>query len=140
MWARLDFAYSKLRVRKLKDYEIYLADKPNTGLLAGLGNMIMRNNLSLDDKHYKPGVIYYEKEYNRDFIHGTIMSLLSGATSSMGLTSRIWRKNRMQPTTWMKVIQRLRKKKHWMMPKRQLKSGRLMRIIRSNGVGIYLLV
>jgi hypothetical protein len=84
----LDLAYSKLRVRKLKDYEIYLVDNPKTGLLAGLGNMIMRNNLSLDDNHYKPGVIYYEKEYNRDFIHGTIMSLLSGATSSMGLTSR----------------------------------------------------
>lgn len=84
----MDFAYSKLRVRKLKDYETYLADKPNTGLLAGLGNMIMRNNLSLEHNHYKPGVVYYEKEYNRDFIHGAIMSLLSGATSSMGLTSK----------------------------------------------------
>ncbi len=84
----MDLAYSKLRVRNLKDYELYLVDRPKTGLLAGLGNLFMRNNLSLDDKNYKPGVIYYEKEYNRDFIHGTIMSLLSGATSSMGLTSR----------------------------------------------------
>jgi hypothetical protein len=33
-------------------------------------------------------VIYYEKEYNRDFIHGTIMSLLSGAESSFGLKTK----------------------------------------------------
>ena len=83
----MDLGYHDLKVIKLKEYDKYTDDRPKTGLLAGLGNFLIHNNLSVDDKKYKPGVIYYEKEYNRDFIHGTIMSLLSGAISSMGLGS-----------------------------------------------------
>jgi hypothetical protein len=81
-------------VIKLKEYDKYTDDRPKTGLLAGLGNFLIHNNLSVDDKKYRPGVIYYEKEYNRDFIHGTIMALLSGAISSMGLGSTNLEKKR----------------------------------------------
>lgn len=90
----MDLGYHDLKVIKLKEYDKYTDDRPKTGLLAGLGNFLIHNNLSVNDKKYKPGVIYYEKEYNRDFIHGTIMALLSGAASSMGLTSKNLEKKR----------------------------------------------
>jgi hypothetical protein len=84
----MDLEFEGLKVGKLKDYSKYLDDKPNTGLIAGVGNMLIPNNRSKTDKNYKQAVIYYEKEYNRDFIHGTIMSLLSGAESSFGLKTK----------------------------------------------------
>jgi len=92
----MDLEYHDLSLRKLKDYEKYIEGKPNTGLLAGLGNLLMPRNRSIDDKQYKQGVIYYEKEYNRDVIHCTIMSLVSGIASSVGLESKNLEKRQSQ--------------------------------------------
>lgn len=84
----MDFEYSNLKVTKLKNYEQYIDGKPSTGFITTIGNMLIPNNRSSQAKNYKQAVIYYEKEYNRDFIHGTIMSLVSGVTSSMGFSSK----------------------------------------------------
>jgi len=84
----MDMEYTNLKVQKLKDYEKYIEGKPNTGFIAGVGNLLIPRNRSHEHKNYKPAVIYYEKEYNRDFIHGTVMSLLSGVTSSLGFASK----------------------------------------------------
>lgn len=84
----MDLEYNKLRVRKLKNYEQYIEGKPNTGFFAGVGNILIPRNRSQEQKSYKQAVIYYEKEYNRDFIHSTVMSLLSGVTSSLGFASK----------------------------------------------------
>lgn len=84
----LDLEYEDLSVRKLQDYEKYIEGKPNTGFLAGVGNLIIPHNRNRNSNNYKPGVIYYEKEYNRDVIHCTIMSMVSGIASSVGLNSR----------------------------------------------------
>jgi hypothetical protein len=84
----LDLEYEDLSVRKLQDYEKYIEGKPNTGFLAGVGNLIIPHNRNRNSNNYKPGVIYYEKEYNRDVVHCTIMSMVSGIASSVGLSSR----------------------------------------------------
>jgi len=84
----MDFEYDNLKVRKLQNYKKYIEGKPNTGFIAGVGNMFIPHNRSSKNKNYKPGVIYYEKEYNRDFIHVTIMSLLSGIESSLGFKTK----------------------------------------------------
>ncbi len=84
----MDLEYQNLNVRKLQDYDKYLEGKPNTGFVTGIGNILIPNNRSTDDKNYKSAVIYYEKEYNRDVIHCTIMSMVSGITSSLGFASR----------------------------------------------------
>jgi hypothetical protein len=85
---KMDFEYTKLRVQKLKGYEDYISGKPKTGFLSVVGNVLIPNNRSKNNKKYKPGAIYYEKEFNRPMIHATIMSMLSGVLSSMGLSSR----------------------------------------------------
>lgn len=92
----LDIGYNKLRVRKLKDFDTYIDGKPKTGFIAGIGNILLNNNRSLNDKTYKPGVIYYEKENNRDYIHGVIMSMLSGIESSLGFGSKNLEKKEQQ--------------------------------------------
>ena len=84
----MDFEYQDLKVRKLQDYQKYIEGKPNTGFAAGIGNILIPNNRSRQNKNYKQAVVYYEKEYNRDFIHGTIMSLVSGLASSVGFGSK----------------------------------------------------
>lgn len=84
----MDFEYTHLKMQKLKGYEAYIENKPKTGFLSVVGNILIHNNRSKNDKKYKPGAIYYEKEFNRPMIHGTIMSVLSGVLSSMGITSR----------------------------------------------------
>ncbi len=84
----LDLEYNDLKIQKLQDHEKYMEGNPNTGFIAGVGNFLIQHNRSKQDNNYKPGVIYYEKEYNRDFIHGTIMAMLSGITSSLGFTSK----------------------------------------------------
>jgi hypothetical protein len=84
----MDMEFADLKVSKLKDYHKYLDEKPNTGFIAGVGNLLIPKNRSMEDKSYKQAVIYYEKEYNRDFIHGTIMSLLSGAESTFGFKTK----------------------------------------------------
>lgn len=85
---QMDFEYTKLKLQKLKGYDALIEGKPKTGFLSAVGNIIIPNNRSKNDKKYKPGAIYYEKEFNRPLIHGTIMSMLSGILSSMGITSR----------------------------------------------------
>jgi len=84
----MDLEYQGLKVRKLKDYQKYIEGKPNTGFAAGIGNILIPANRSRQTKGYKKAVIYYEKEYNRDFVHGTIMSLVSGLASSVGFGSK----------------------------------------------------
>jgi hypothetical protein len=84
----MDMEYEDLKLGKFQDYARYIDTRPKTGFIAGVGNLIVPQNRSKDQKHYKQGVIYYEKEYNRDFVHGTIMSMLSGIASSMGLASK----------------------------------------------------
>lgn len=84
----MDFEYTKLRMQKLQGYEYYIVGKPKTGFISAVGNFLISNNRSKQDKNYTPGVIYYEKEFNRPMIHVTIMSMLSGILSSMGITSR----------------------------------------------------
>lgn len=84
----IDFEYTKLKIQKLKGYESYIAGKPKTGFISAVGNILIPNNRSKNDKKYKTGAIYYEKEFNRPLVHVTIMSVLSGVLSSMGLTSR----------------------------------------------------
>jgi len=84
----MDLEYQDLKVRKLKDYQKYIEGKPNTGLIAGIGNILIPVNRSRQTKGYKQAVVYYEKEYNRDFVHGTIMSLVSGLASSVGFSSK----------------------------------------------------
>ena len=90
----MDFEYSDLRIEKLQGYGMYIEGHPNTGFLASVGNILLPNNRSSSDKNYKKGVIYYEKEFNRDMIHSTIMSLLSGISSSLGFSSKNLQKQR----------------------------------------------
>ena len=84
----MDMEYENLKVRKLQDYQKYIEGKPKTGFVVGMGNILIPTNRSIQSKNYKQAVIYYEKEYNRDFIHGTIMSLVSGVASSLGFASK----------------------------------------------------
>lgn len=84
----MDLEYQDLKVRKLQDYQKYMEGKPNTGFIAGIGNILIPVNRSRQTKGYKQAVVYYEKEYNRDFVHGTIMSLVSGVASSVGFASK----------------------------------------------------
>lgn len=84
----MDFEYRNLKVRKLRGYEKYIEGKPKTGFVSSVGNFLIPRNRTSDKKKYKTAAIYYEKEYNRDFIHGTIMAMLSGVMSSFGLSSR----------------------------------------------------
>ena len=84
----MDFEYSNLKVQKLQGHERYIASRPKTGFFASLGNMLIPANRSSGQKRFKTAAIYYEKEYNRDLIHGTIMSMLSGVLSSLGFSSK----------------------------------------------------
>jgi len=84
----MDFEYQNLKVRKLKDYQKFIEGKPKTGFIAGVGNILIPSKRSMDSKGYKTAVIYYEKEYNRDFVHGTIQALLTGVESSLGILSK----------------------------------------------------
>ena len=84
----MDLEYTKLRVQKLQGHEKYMEGRPKTGFFASVGNMLIPTNRSKDQRNYKPGVIYYEKEYNRDLVHGTVMALLSGLLSSTGFASK----------------------------------------------------
>ena len=71
----MTFEYSDLKVRKLSGHEKYIEGKPKTGFFAIVGNMLIPKNRSQEAKNYKVAAIYYEKEYNRDMLHGTIMSM-----------------------------------------------------------------
>ena len=71
-----------------KEYQKYIEGKPNTGFIAGVGNILIPSNRSRQTKGYKQAVIYYEKEYNRDFVHGNAMSIVSGLASSVGFGSK----------------------------------------------------
>jgi|GEM_PF-2832683 len=82
---KMDFEYTNLRVRQLEDAEKYIDGKPKTGFLSGVANVIISKNNTPDMKKYKGGLVYYEREYNRDFMHGMIMSLVSGLMSTLGL-------------------------------------------------------
>ena len=84
----MDFEYSNLKVQKLEGYQEYLDGRPKTGFLTSLGNILIPQNRSKSQKHYKTAAIYYEKEYNRDIVHGAVMSSLSGVLSSMGFSSK----------------------------------------------------
>jgi len=84
----MTFEYSDLKVRKLSGHEKYIDGKPKTGFFAMVGNMLIPKNRSQEAKNYKVAAVYYEKEYNRDMLHGTIMSMLSGIMSSVGLSSK----------------------------------------------------
>ena len=84
----MDLEYQDLKVRKLKEYQKYIEGKPNTGFIAGVGNILIPANRSRQTKGYKQAVIYYEKEYNRDFVHGNAMSIVSGLASSVGFGSK----------------------------------------------------
>lgn len=84
----MTFEYTNLKVRKLHGHEKYLEGRPKTGFIASIGNMLIPRNRSQKNKNYKVAAIYYEKEYNRDMLHGTIMSMLSGIMSSVGLSSK----------------------------------------------------
>ncbi len=85
---QMDLEYRNLKVQKLQDFEQFLEGHPHTGFFAGIGNMLVPKNRSKDQKKYKTAVVYYEKEYNRDVIHGLIQSMLSGIMSSVGLASK----------------------------------------------------
>ena len=84
----MDLEYSALKVQKLQGHEKYIQGKPKTGFLASMANMFIPTNRSMDQKNYKTAVIYYKKEYNRDIIHGTIQSLISGIMSSVGFATK----------------------------------------------------
>ena len=55
------------------------------GFVSTAGSFLVPSNRSKSKKNYKKSVIYYEKENNRDFIHGTVMSVLSGMANSLGV-------------------------------------------------------
>ena len=82
---RMDFEYTNLRMRKLENAEQYMEDQPKGGVLSSVANVIIPKNNTPDMKKYFQGLVYYEREYNRDFIHGMIMSLVSGMMSTLGL-------------------------------------------------------
>lgn len=84
----MDFEYTDLKIRKMEGYEKYIEGRPKTGFIAGIGNVFVPTNRSKEQKGYKVAAIYYEKEYNRDLVHGTIMAMLSGILSSVGLSSK----------------------------------------------------
>ena len=90
----MDFEYHDLKISKLSGYEEYLDGKPNTGFITGVGNIIIPKNRSKQQKGYKSAAVYYEKEFNRDLIHATIMSMVSGFMSSVGLSSKNVEKKR----------------------------------------------
>ncbi|MBT8182808.1 MAG: DUF748 domain-containing protein [Eudoraea sp.] len=81
----MDLEYRKLAFRKLQNYQQFLDKSPKMGFVSAAGTFVVPSNRSKSDKHYKKSVIYYEKEYNRDFIHGTVMSVLSGFANSLGV-------------------------------------------------------
>ena len=81
----MDLEYQKLAFRKLQNYERFVNENPKMGFVSAAGTFLVPSNRSKSKKNYKKSVIYYEKEYNRDFIHGTIMSVLSGLANSLGV-------------------------------------------------------
>jgi hypothetical protein len=78
------FNYRNLRLSQLKNPELYMVDSPKRKFLSGVANMLIAKNNTPDMKKYHTGLVFYEREYNRDFMHGMIMSLLSGLMSSLG--------------------------------------------------------
>ena len=96
MVGEMDFEYTNLRVRKLEGHEKYMEGRPKTGFFASVGNMLIPTNRTRSQRNYKAGVIYYEKEYNRDLVHCTVMAMLSGVLSSTGLASRNLEKRQKQ--------------------------------------------
>ncbi len=92
----MDLQYRDLRVERAKNFKKYMEKHPHTGFFAGIGNMLAPRNRSKDQKHYKTAVIYYEKEFNRDVIHGLIQSMLSGVVSSVGLATKNLEKRQKQ--------------------------------------------
>jgi hypothetical protein len=81
---KMDFEYTNLRVRQFENPEKYMEDSPKRKFLTGVANAIIPKNNTSDMKKYHPGLVYYEREYNRDFLHGMIMSLVSGLMSTFG--------------------------------------------------------
>jgi len=92
----MDLQYRNLRVERAKNFSKYMEGHPHTGFFAGIGNMLAPRNRSKERKHYKTAAIYYEKEYNRDVIHGLIQSMLSGIVSSVGLATKNLEKRQKQ--------------------------------------------
>ena len=81
----MDLEYQKLAFRKVQNYQQFVDENPKMGFVSAAGSFLVPSNRSKSQKNYKKSVIYYEKEYNRDFIHGTVMSVLSGFANSMGV-------------------------------------------------------
>ena len=84
----MDLEYNKLAFRKLSNYQQFVDKNPKLGFVSAAGTLVIPSNRSKSKKNYKKAVIYYEKEYNRDFIHGTVMSVLSGFMYSTGVTQQ----------------------------------------------------
>lgn len=84
----MDLEYRKLAFRKLQNYQQYVDKSPKMGFVSAAGTLVVPSNRSKSNKGYKKSVIYYEKEYNRDFIHGTVMSVLSGFINSLGVLKK----------------------------------------------------
>ncbi len=82
---KMDFEYTNLRMRKLENAAQYMEGQPKGGFLSSVANIVIPKNNTPDMKKYFQGLVYYEREYNRDFIHGMIMSLVSGMMSTLGL-------------------------------------------------------
>ncbi len=84
----MDLEYRKLAFRKLKNYQQYVDKNPGMGFISAAGTFAIPSNRSKSKKNYKKSVIYYQKESNRDFLHGTVMAVLSGFMNSMGVTRK----------------------------------------------------
>jgi len=84
-FGKMHFDYTNLRLGQLENAEKYIDGKPRTKFLSGVANMIIPKNNMPGMKKYHTGLVYYEREYNRDFMHGMIMSLLSGILSTLGV-------------------------------------------------------
>lgn len=80
----LRLEYEDLKLAKLKDFQAVVDKNPRNGLLIGLANLIVPTHHLSTKKSYRPGEIYWEREYNRDIVHYSLQSLISGAISNLG--------------------------------------------------------
>jgi len=80
----LRLEYEDLKLAKLEDFQAVVDKNPRNGLLIGLANLIVPTHHLSTKRSYKPGEIYWEREYNRDIVHYSLQSLISGIISNLG--------------------------------------------------------
>ena len=85
----LDFEYSDLKFSKLSPHQEFLKDKPKSGLVVGLANLLIPKNHTSDQRRYKQGTIDVDRRTDRDLTDFLVTSMADGILSSWGFDNII---------------------------------------------------